>query len=569
MALQNDGKIVVAGRSFNGSNDDFAVVRYNVDGTLDTGFGTGGKVTTNFAGGSSDTGLSVAVQNDGRILVAGYSDARIALARYNADGTLDPNFNGMGKVTTDIGSGPDITFSVVVQNDGKIVAAGFSDNGNWDFAIVRYNANGSLDTSFNGTGKVRTPIGSGTDYGNDVALQDDGKIIVAGWSSNGSNDDFAVVRYNPNGSLDTTFGGTGKVTTNFGNANDTGYSVEVQDDGKILVAGLSETPDNADFALVRYNTNGSVDMGFGTGGKVITNLGSSRDYGSSVALQGDGKIVVAGASGGNFGVVRYEGGPDTMTAPPTLTAPVSGSASTNLVNLAYYLPEPALSRTVKLTATGTVTRVLTLTSVNESVGAHAFTFDVSSPLSSPDIASGSPIPDGVYTVTLSYQDTLGNPAASSAPALNVTLNIDTDKDGIPDKYETGTGIYVSPTDTGTSPTNRDTDGDELTDGQEVNAHGANPNLPDTDADGFDDGFEVATGFSPTNEKSTPDALSSIRTAAEYRFNAALGVSYRIEASTDFANWSTIETNIIGNGGVITRFYSIEGQSQRFFRSRRN
>jgi len=151
----------------------------------------------------------------------------------------------------------------------------------------------------------------------------------------------------------------------------------------------------------------------------------------------------------------------------------------------------------------------------------------------------------------------------------VEVVADSDGDGIPDSLETGTGVYVSPTDTGTGPTNADTDGDGLNDGQEVNTYYSNPNIKDTDGDGFDDGFEVTTGFSPTSALSTPDALSSIRTAAEYRFNAANGISYRIESSTDLATWSTIETPIIGNGGVVTRFYSIEGQAKRFFRSRRN
>jgi sulfatase modifying factor 1 len=144
-----------------------------------------------------------------------------------------------------------------------------------------------------------------------------------------------------------------------------------------------------------------------------------------------------------------------------------------------------------------------------------------------------------------------------------------DGDGVPDQFETGTGIYVSPTNTGTSPTAPDSDGDGLTDGQEVNTYHSNPNLADTDGDGFSDPFEISTGFDPASATSTPDILSSIRTAVEYRFNAANGVSYRIEASTDLANWTTIETPIIGTGGVITRFYSIEGQLKRFFRSRRN
>ena len=147
--------------------------------------------------------------------------------------------------------------------------------------------------------------------------------------------------------------------------------------------------------------------------------------------------------------------------------------------------------------------------------------------------------------------------------------LDTDGDGIPDEYETGTGIYVSPTNTGTSPTNSDSDGDGLTDGQEVYTYHTNPNLADTDGDGFSDLFELSTGFDPNSAVSTPDTHSSILIAVEYRFNAANGVSYRIEASTDLANWTTIETPIIGTGGVITRFYSTEGQAKRFFRSRRN
>lgn len=160
-------------------------------------------------------------------------------------------------------------------------------------------------------------------------------------------------------------------------------------------------------------------------------------------------------------------------------------------------------------------------------------------------------------------------SGSEVAALYESEDPDSDHDGIPNRFETATGIYVSATDTGTNPTNPDTDGDGLSDGAEVNIYHSNPNMADTDGDGFNDGFEVSTGFSPTSAASTPDTLSSIFTAVEYRFNAANGVSYRIEVSTDLATWSTLETPILGNGGVITRFYSVEGQPRRFFRSRRN
>lgn len=146
---------------------------------------------------------------------------------------------------------------------------------------------------------------------------------------------------------------------------------------------------------------------------------------------------------------------------------------------------------------------------------------------------------------------------------------DIDHDGLPDIYETGTEIYVSATSTGSKPNVADSDGDGILDGVEVNIHGTNPNLTDSDADGFDDLFEINTGFSPISATSTPDALSTIRTAVEFRFNAANGVNYRIEGSTDLQNWDTIETGIIGAGGVVTRFYSTENQPKRYFRVKRN
>ena len=168
------------------------------------------------------------------------SNYDFALVRYNSDGSLDTTFSGDGKLTTAIGSGNDYGYSVTVQADGKILVAGASHNGsNDDFALVRYNTDGSLDTTFAGDGKLTTAIGSSDDYGRSVTLQADGKILVAGYSANGSNDDFALVRYNTDGTLDTTFSGDGKLTTAIGASHDEGYSVTVQADGKILVAGYS------------------------------------------------------------------------------------------------------------------------------------------------------------------------------------------------------------------------------------------------------------------------------------------------------------------------------------------
>lgn len=149
------------------------------------------------------------------------------------------------------------------------------------------------------------------------------------------------------------------------------------------------------------------------------------------------------------------------------------------------------------------------------------------------------------------------------------LRSDQDGDGIADIYETNAGIYESATNTGTNPHEADTDGDGINDGTEITKYGSNPNLKDSDGDGFDDHFEVFTGFDPTQAGSSPETESAVLPAVEYRFNAASGVSYRIESSPDLVNWSTVEADIIGNGSPVVRFFSIENHNHKFYRSRRN
>jgi uncharacterized delta-60 repeat protein len=316
IAIQNDGKIVVAGFSYNGTNYDFALIRYNSNGSLDTSFDTDGKVTTDI-GGYLDQILSLVIQPDGKILVAGVSGTinnnnfYFALARYNSNGGLDTTFDADGKVTTSIGVNAFIN-SIALQNDGKIVATGSSYNGsNYDFAIARYNSNGSLDTTFDTDGKVISAVGSSTDYSYSVVIQNDGKIVVAGSSYNGFSYDFALARYNNNGGLDTSFDTDGKVTTAIGGIDDYIYSIKIQSDGKIVAAGSSKNGAFYDYALARYNNNGSLDTTFDTDGKVTTNVSitASNDSGNCIAIQPDGKIVMGGTSwnGNNdeFSLVRY------------------------------------------------------------------------------------------------------------------------------------------------------------------------------------------------------------------------------------------------------------------------
>lgn len=306
LALQTDGKIVVAGTS----NDDFAIVRYNIDGSLDNSFSGDGKQTTG-VGSSYDQGKAVAIQSDGKILVAGFSSIGtvndFSIVRYNIDGSLDNTFSGDGKQTTDFGNGEDYGYALAIQDNGKILVAGYSSTGtNYVFAIVRYNLDGSLDNSFSGDGKQITAIGSNSfDYTTSIAIQDDGKLLVVGYSNDGSNNDFALVRYNTDGSLDNTFSSDGIQSTSIG-ISASAYSVKIQADGKILVAGFSDNGANTDFTLVRYDTYGNLDNSFSADGIQTTAIGiGSGDEGYSLDIQSDGKIIVAGTSNFDFAIARY------------------------------------------------------------------------------------------------------------------------------------------------------------------------------------------------------------------------------------------------------------------------
>jgi uncharacterized delta-60 repeat protein len=356
LALQPDGKLVAAGYSQNGFNFDFALARYNPNGSLDTSFNGTGKVTTPFAL-YDDKANAVALQPDGKIVVAGHShngsNYDFALARYNPNGSLDTSFNGTGKVTTPIGSSDDETYALALQPDGKLVAAGLSRTGTGAvFALVRYNPNGSLDTSFNGTGKLTTAIGAYASV-NALAPQPDGKLLAAGIGDNGSHFVFALARYNPNGSLDTSFNGTGKVTTPMGSVQDDAIALARQPDGKLLAAGYSSRGPTDDFALARYNPNGSLDTSFNGTGKVTTAIGSGHDDAYALALQPNGSIVAAGSSWNGsrtvFALVRYRG--STVTATKTGSGSGSVTSSPGGISCGSICSAPFAAVPVTLTAT--------------------------------------------------------------------------------------------------------------------------------------------------------------------------------------------------------------------------
>lgn len=334
LALQPDGKIVAIG-SMTARDDGSMLARYNPDGTLDSSFGTDGTVLAGSA-------TALALQPDGTILALGS-----ALARYDGDGVLDHSFGIGGVVAATSGR------ALVLQPDGKIVTAG----GEGEFVLTRLNADGSLDGSFGTGGTVSTAFRA-SDDANAVLLQPDGKIVAAGSSeSNGAKVDFALARYNANGSLDQSFGTGGKVTTDlgstgFGESDAFATAVLLQPDGKIVAVGVKQDYGEniaiGYFALARYTASGVLDPTFGVGGLVSTNFGSPSDTyarARAAALQSDGKIVAAGVTGGYtydveesaaFALARYTSDGELDASFGTdgrVTTPIGASATATAIGL--------------------------------------------------------------------------------------------------------------------------------------------------------------------------------------------------------------------------------------------
>jgi uncharacterized delta-60 repeat protein len=399
IALQIDGKIVAVGSAYNNGAMRCAIARYKADGTLDTTFGTGGIVSTSI--GYSCWAKAVAIQSDGKIVIAGFTSdgntpehVRIALARYNTNGSLDStgfNSGGVtpGTVITTITTGDgsdDRAHAIAIQSDGKIVLGGYSYDGSVKMlAVVRYKSNGVLDTTGFGSGGMFTwyspsgdaianaitiqptdqkiildgitePTGmsqatilrltpggtldpafntSGSipgvaytgvngSYAYSVALQSDGKIVLAGnfwdWTKrSGLGDyDIFVARFTKNGVLDDTFNPSGSnpgtLNTVIGSSEDSAYAIAIQPyDQRIVIAGCSDVGGGIiEFALVRYSIYGELDTTFGTGGVVKTFVGTGTDSEAlAIAVQSDGKIIAAGYSyesvtpSWQFAVVRY------------------------------------------------------------------------------------------------------------------------------------------------------------------------------------------------------------------------------------------------------------------------
>ncbi|MEO7157417.1 MAG: delta-60 repeat domain-containing protein, partial [Vicinamibacterales bacterium] len=300
VAVQSDGKIVVAG-----FGDTFTVIRYNTDGTVDSTF----TPPASLAGGSNEFD-AITILSDGKILLAGdgYNAAAgewdIRVTRLNSNGTYDSSFGNLGTRYVDIG-GSETAFDMALQTDGKIVLTGQTFGTSWNAFTARLSANGSIDTTFAGTGYVVTDFGTtNQEWANALVIQTDGKILIGGTSDDGSKDHMAMARFNTNGTYDTSFiGGTGiyvfPVVSTFG-----GESIKdmvLLPDGKILTGGVGGA---IDFMIARFNTNGSLDTSFATSGRKTLNVGPSNDRIETLAVRSDGRIIAGGwrysSSTGNY-----------------------------------------------------------------------------------------------------------------------------------------------------------------------------------------------------------------------------------------------------------------------------
>ena len=305
--IKPSGKIIAAGTD--GKN--FAIAKFNADGTLDSSFGNKGTVSTNFLG-AFDEAYSVAVQPDNKIVAAGLATdpqgsdlSRIAVARYNPDGSLDSSFNYDGKVSKHApGNGFDGCQSIILQPGGKIVCVGnsYPFSTRYDFTLVRFKSNGEIDSSFGTDGFTISDFFVDWDLAAAAAVQSDGKIVVAGQTYSLTGDyKLILARYTKNGKLDSSFGTNGSVITNFNTSFAIGNGIAIQDDDKILIAA---NVDDFNFAVARFTKNGKIDNSFNNNGYVAVDLGSNQ-FAYALTIQANGKIVAAGTANGNFVVARF------------------------------------------------------------------------------------------------------------------------------------------------------------------------------------------------------------------------------------------------------------------------
>ncbi|MGZ4252173.1 MAG: hypothetical protein ACXVR2_02760 [Solirubrobacteraceae bacterium] len=301
VVIQPTGGIVTAGWSTvsTGGATDFALTRHDQSGNLDKSFGTDGIATTDL-GGDQDRALGAAVLGDNGIVAVGRTNAlgilktAFGVVRYLPDGTPNPNFGNGGIVTTPFAGKGAQANAVAVQPDGKIVVAGsaFASNGvDEDFAVARYNADGSLDDNFGAHGITTIDLGTENDFAKGLAIDSDGKIVLGG----NAGEDVGLARLLPNGTLDITFGNLGKSVTKIGLGADVN-GIALTSDGGIRIAGstVGAISQNHDFLLAGFRADGTLNLGFGHFGFVTTDFGQGDDFAENLLVDDQGETVLVG-----------------------------------------------------------------------------------------------------------------------------------------------------------------------------------------------------------------------------------------------------------------------------------
>jgi uncharacterized delta-60 repeat protein len=323
----SNGSILVAGTAQNSNGDsDFAIAKFTANGVLDTSFGSGGKMLTDLRGtGRPDDLSAMSVSPTGAITLVGYSRGITidwGIARVTAEGVLDTTFSTDGIVTLDFSSAQSDAKAVESLSSGSVIVAGYTENavsGATESVIVKIDSTGNLDSAFGVGGKVISDFHSYSEEIKSLSISASGSIFAA---IDGV--DFHVVKYLPNGVVDTTFGTAGLVRTDFLNGTDPASSVQVLFDGSVLLAGGASMNTGYDFAITKYTTLGILDTTFGTAGKVTVSFTSSNDVVNSMAILDSGQILLAGVANSNFAVTRLSGNTPIVT---TTTSSTSTSTS--------------------------------------------------------------------------------------------------------------------------------------------------------------------------------------------------------------------------------------------------
>ncbi len=305
--IQEDSKIIIGGIDDYGINGNFVLVRVYENGKIDSSFGNNGFVSSPFPDTDDDLRAVVIQPDDGKIIMSGtmYNPItniyELGIIRYLNNGIIDSSFSGDGVQLNNFNEGDFYVRTMILEEDGKIVVGGITDNS--EFGIVRYNTDGSLDIDFGMEGLSSYSYNTHAQYGESLAIQNDGKIILGGWWHPGDYGDSQglLMRVNIDGSLDHTFGIEGFADIDFGYNEDRIWSIAIQNDGKIIGVGGS----NSRFAGVRYKQDGKIDSTFGYDGYIFTQLSDEYDLAYDIAIQPDGNFILAGNADYHNSLARY------------------------------------------------------------------------------------------------------------------------------------------------------------------------------------------------------------------------------------------------------------------------